>query len=101
MSKAEWDKRAQQNRQKRAQAKAKRWNGGKLNRTQRNYVAGDYKASASDRAWGYRNFGTTKEKNFQTSFTGGRSKSNYARMHKCSMWLLHSIHTDGSQAGKP
>lgn len=82
MSKAEWDKRAQQNRQKRVQAKAKKYNNGKLNRTQRNYVAGDYKASASDRAWGYRNFGTTKEKNFQTSFTGGRSKSNYARMQR-------------------
>lgn len=82
MSKAEWDKRAQQNRQRRAQNKAKKYNNGKLNRTQRNYVAGDYKASASDRAWGYRNFGTTKEKNFQTSFTGGRSKSNYARMQR-------------------
>ena len=80
MSKAEWDKRAQQNRQKRAQAKAKRWNGGKLNRTQRNYVAGDYKASASDRAWGYRKNKSLEQKNFKTSFTGGRSKDNYARM---------------------
>ena len=82
MAKAYWDKRAQQNRQRRAQAKAKRWNGGKLNRTQRNYVAGDYKASASDRAWGYRKNKSLEQKNFQTSFTGGRSKSNYAKLQR-------------------
>ena len=36
MSKAEWDKRAQQNRQRRAQNKAKEYKNGRLNRTQRN-----------------------------------------------------------------
>lgn len=82
MSKAYWDKRAQQNRQKRAQNKANQWNKGKLNRTQRNYVAGDYKASASDRAYGYRKNKQTEQKYFQTSFTGGRSKSNYAKLQR-------------------
>lgn len=82
MAKADWDKRAQQNRQKRAQNKANQWNKGKLNRTQRNYVAGDLKASASDRAYGYRKNKQTEQKHFQTSFTGGRSKSNYAKLQR-------------------
>ena len=69
MAKADWDKRAQQNRQKRAQNKANQWNKGKLNRTQRNYVAGDLKASASDRAYGYRKNKQTEQKYFQTSFS--------------------------------
>ena len=73
---------AYQNRVDRATKKAKEYNNGKLNKTQQNYVKGDIKSSSSTRAYGYKTYGTMKEDYFQTSFTGGRNKSRYAKQQK-------------------
>ena len=73
------DAEALKNRQNRAQKKADKYKGGKLNKTQKSYIAGDIVSSASTRAYGYKKYGMQGDSYITEK---GRSKKNQAKINR-------------------